>query len=269
METKDVVTVTISSLAFLLSFVATILALVRSSHEKQRAIKKEITELMGKLVATKLEGAKLYREHSGKDPAYFQAVSSILNQQNAFLINQATYLIDQVPRLVTAVEYNTIATATAETGDFVFADKYFHKAIDTSPPGYYRSLAIRSYAAHLFVQRRFAEGREAFRTSLSLLTGSSVEVRFTNGVTYQNWGWQELHNGRSPALAEPLFEKAADEFKGIENEMIRTNALNGLAAARSPVVPAFAPPLGPPPTAAATEVPPSAERSVHASATAS
>lgn len=122
METKDIVAISISSLAFLLSLVATIISVVRSKYEKQRVIKKEITDTLGKIVSTTIENAKLYRESAEKDPPYYQAVSSILSQQNAFLLQQATYLTDEVPDLVTAVEYNTIATATANAGDLISAD---------------------------------------------------------------------------------------------------------------------------------------------------
>jgi len=128
METKDVVAILISSLTFLLSLAATIISVVRSNREKQRAIKKEITDTLAKIVSTNLEHAKLSRESvlKDQDELYYQTVSGILNQQNAFLLNQATYLADQVPDLVTAIEYNTIAAATANAGDLISAERYYH-----------------------------------------------------------------------------------------------------------------------------------------------
>lgn len=229
---KETVAITISVLAFLLSLVATIVSLIRSKYEKQRAIKKEITDTLGKIVSTSIENAKLYRESAEKDPSYYQSVSSILNQQNAFLLHQATYLMDEVPTLVTAVEYNTIATATANAGDLVSAEKYYKKAIDVSPDNYYRSLAIRSYAGYLFPQRRFEEARANFSKAITLLKGGDNLVRYTNGLTYQMWAWNELNNGGSPRRAEELFESALNEFNGIDNETIRRMALSGLQAAR-------------------------------------
>ncbi len=164
---------------------------------------------------------------------YFQSLSSILNQQNAFLLQQATYLAEQVPDLVTAVEYNTIASATANAGDLIAAEKYYKKAIDVSPNNYYRSLSIRSYANYLFPQRRFEEARENFRKAISLLTGGDNMVRYTNGLTYQMWAWNESNNAASPKRAEELFESAVNEFNGIDNETVRRNALNGLQGAKS------------------------------------
>ena len=233
MEIKDIVSMSISSLAFVLSLAATTISLVRSKYEKQRAIRKEITDTLAKIVATALENARLFHETAEKDSAYFQSVSSILNQQNAFLLQQATYLTDQVPDIVTAVEYNTIASATANAGDLIAAEKYYKKAISVSPNNYYRSLAIRSYANYLFLQRRFEEARESFRKAISLLVGGDDMVRYTNGLTYQMWAWNESNNAASPKRAEELFESALNEFNGIDNEAVRRNALNGLQGARS------------------------------------
>jgi tetratricopeptide (TPR) repeat protein len=233
MDAKDLFSLSLSALAFLLSASATIISLVRSKYEKQRAIKKEITETLGKIVSTALDAAKLYREAGTSDPNYYQAVSSILNQQNTFLLNQATYLAEQVPTLMTAVEYNTIAGATASAGDLIAADRYFRKAIDASPNAYFRALAMRSYANFLFSQHRFEAGRALFKRSILLMPGSDNFVRFTNGFTYQMWGWNEANQAGAPQQAELLFESAANEYKLIDNETVRSDALNRLQLARA------------------------------------
>jgi len=101
-----------------------------------------------------------------------------------------------------------------------------------SQNNYYRSLAVRSYANYLFPQRRFEEGRENFRKAISLLPGGDNVVRLTNGFTYQMWAWNELNNAASPKRAEELFERALNEFNGIDNDTVRRSALRGLAAAK-------------------------------------
>lgn len=232
METKDIIAILISILAFVLSLAATIISIVRGKYEKERAIKKEITDTLEKIVSTSLDVAKIYHESAEKDPSYYQTVVSILSQQNTFLLRQATYLADQVPDLVTFIEYNTIAAATANSGDFMSADKLYKKAIDVSPNNYYRSLALRSYAGYLFVQHRLEEAREHFSRSVSLVTGGDNFARYTNGFTYQMWAWNELNNAKSPKRAEELFESAINEFNGIDNEEFRRNALKGLEAAK-------------------------------------
>ena len=175
----------------------------------------------------------LYCKTAQSDPTYFQAVSSILNQQNTFLLNQATYLAEQVPTLMTAVEYNTIAMATANAGDLIAADRYYKKAVDVAPNAYFRSLASRSYANFLFSQHRFDEARRLFKQSVGLLAGVGDFVHFTNGFTYQMWGWNELNVAQEKPQADIYFEIAANEFMAIENAAVRADSLMRLQLARS------------------------------------
>ena len=233
MDTKDLISVSLSVLAFILSGSATIISIVRARQEKQRAIKREITETLGRIVSTALDSAKAYRETAQSDPAYFQAVSSILNQQNTFLLNQATYLAEQVPTLMTAVEYNTIASATASAGDLIAADRYYKKAVDVAPNGYFRALALRSYANFLFQQQRFDEARRLFKQSVALIAGTGDFVHFTNGFTYQMWGWNEANLAHAKAQADVYFEIAANEFMAIENVQVRSDSLMRLQLARA------------------------------------
>lgn len=231
METKDVITVAISVSALIISTVATTISIIRGQKEKQRTVRNQITDVLSRIVAGNIENAKLYHETAQTNPEYFQAISSILNQQNAFLLNQAIYLTDQVPELVTAVEYNTLAGANANAGDLIMAEKYYRKAVAVSPNDYFRALAKRSFGTFLFAQRRFEEGREEFRKAVSLLKGGDNMVRHTNGFTYQMWAWNELNNAGSVQRAQELVESAANEFKGIDNEGVRRDALIGLKAA--------------------------------------
>jgi tetratricopeptide (TPR) repeat protein len=233
MDTKDLISVSLSVLAFILSGSATVISIIRARQEKQRAIKREITETLGRIVSTALDSAKAYRETAQSDPAYFQAVSSILNQQNTFLLNQATYLAEQVPTLMTAVEYNTIASATASAGDLIAADRYYRKAVDVAPNGYFKALALRSYATFLFPQQRFDEARRLFKQSVALIAGTGDFVHFTNGFTYQMWAWNEANVAHSKAQADVYFEIAANEFMAIENAQVRGDALMRLQLARA------------------------------------
>jgi tetratricopeptide (TPR) repeat protein len=231
MEPKDILTVTISVSALIISAVATTISIIRGQKEKQRSVRNQITDTLSQIIAGNIEKAKLYYETAEKNPEYFQSISSILNQQNAFLLNQAIYLTDQVPELVTAVEYNTLATANVDAGDLIMAERYFRKAIDASTNEYYKSLAMRSYGVFLFTQRRFEEGREVFRKSVSLLKGGDNLARQTKGFTYQMWAWNELNNAGSIGRATELVESASNEFKGIDNEAVRRDSLRGLEAA--------------------------------------
>ena len=151
-------------------------------------------------------------------------------QQSVSLVQQAMYLIEQVPKLVTAPEYNTVAITLADSGDIILADRYYRKAIDTSLDGYMKALATRSYAAFIFRQRRFEDTRELFIKSLSLFRSSDNPnlVRHVNGFTYQMWALNELQIANAEKRAEEIFESARNEFRGIDIEPIHQQALNTL-----------------------------------------
>ena len=231
METKDILTFGLALLAFVVSAISTTITIVRGRREKQRAIRNEITNVLSQIVATAIENAKLYQENNEKPTPYYQAVSSILNQRNAFLLNQAVYLSDQVPQLITAVEYNTLAAANANAGDLFTAEKFYRKAIERSNNPFYRSMALRSYGGFLFPQRRFAEAREIFRQAINLMQGNSDQVHYTNGFSYQMWAWNELVNAESTDLARQMFESAENEFRKIDNDKVGRDAIMGLYAA--------------------------------------
>jgi len=250
MEFKDVASIFISALAFILSAIATVVSTIRGKYEEQRAIRNQLSDTLNRIAMTYIDNAKLHHEMAAKDPAYYRQLSGMLNQQQTSLLNQAMYLADQLPpKIVTAVEMNTIALANFSAGDVILAEKYYHKAVDVSPSNYYRSLATRSYAEFLFTQRRFEEGRAQFRQAVSLISGGDNQTRYTNGYTYQSWAWNELNNAGARLAAGQLFESAQNEFRGIDNEEVRKNSIDALSQA----LPSLAqksgmggPPAGPP-----------------------
>lgn len=235
---KDKITLATSVCAILLSILAFINSEIKGDAERKRTIRSQLTDVLSRIIMTDLENAKFFHDLGPVDQRYYQQLSSILNQHNAFLLQQAMYLSEQIPQLVTTPDLTTIAVANANTGDLILAEEFHKKAIEASPNDYYRSIAMRGYAIFLFPQRRFEEGREQFRKAVTLLKGGDNYVRFTNGLTYQIWGFNELVSGTSPHVYEDIFEKARIEFAGIDNQIMRENALQGLEAARRGTAPA-------------------------------
>lgn len=231
METKDVLTLGVALLAFLVSAISTVITIVRGRREKQRAIRNEITHVLSQIVETALEGAKLFHENKEEPTEYYMVASSILNQRNNFLLNQAVYLCEQVPNLVTAVEYNTLAHAHVEAGELFLAERYYKQAVDTSRDRFYKAIALRSYALFLFQQHRFDEARKNFEQAIMLLPSKNSHLRYLNGTTYQMWAANELGVAGEVERAKELYANARKEFEGIENIQLRNNALTALRTA--------------------------------------
>lgn len=222
----------LSGLAFALSLYVTFRTERRASDEKRRTIRNQLTDVLARLTSLQLKNAKLMHEAKG-DALYMQSVNIALGQQNGFLIDQAFYLADQIPSLVTTYEFNTIAAASFGAGNVLAAEKYNLKAIEVAHSELYKAQATRGYAVFLFSQRRFVEGRDQFNKALALIKGGSDNLsRQTNGITYQTWAWNEQHLALSPQDANNLYDKARTEFSGIDVEFLRGSLLQGLEAVK-------------------------------------
>jgi len=234
MATKDILSLVISLIALTLSLVATYRGEKKAKLERQRTIRGQLTDVLGKLTSLQLEFAKLQKDAAG-NPEYVSAVSTVMGQQNGFLLDQAVYLSEQIPELVTTYELNTIAAANSNAGNFLVAERYYQKAISMASNNLYRALATRSYGMFLFPQGRLKEAREHFRAAIELLKGDDNLVHSSNGYSYQLWALHEFNFARSPERAHEYFEKAMQEFSSIDVEFMRSKALEGLANARKSV----------------------------------
>lgn len=228
METKDILTLGVALLAFVVSAISTTITIIRGQREKQRAIRNEITNVLSQIVETALDKARLFHESNEKPSEYYFVASSILSQRNNFLLNQAVYLSDQVPHLINAVEYNTLGHAHVEAGELMLAERYYKKAIVTSRDRFYKSVAQRSYALFLFQQQRFDDARRNFEQAIALLPSRGSHFCYQKGTTYQMWAGNELSMSGDIDQAKYLVACAAREFGGIENFQMRENALKAL-----------------------------------------
>jgi hypothetical protein len=237
METKDIATLVLSGLALCVSAVAFWVSYQRGQAEQLRAIRQQLTETTDKITETQLEYSRLMFGEAKDNIAMQQSVDGILGQRTSSLLHQAVYLTTLAPALVTAVDYNTIAYVSANAGDLVVAETNYVKAIQACLNESSRSAATRSYAVFLFSQRRFEEGRKAFRDAATLIKGADNMARMQKGVIYTSWGQCELNNASSRGQAADAFESASSEFMGIDNEVMRQNTLLRLDFAKGSQAP--------------------------------
>ena len=214
-----------------------------AQFERRMALRSELTDLLSRLIQAQLDNAKLLKEHGG-DAAYVQMVSSTLNQQNAFLLSEATLLIEQIPDLVGAVEYNTLAVSLYNTSDLVRAEDYYRRAIAAAAGPSQLTMAQRSFAQFLFYIGRIPEARTLYEAALEDLPDSDPTSPQTNGYTLQQWGWLEANLAGNHEVANELFDRAQAQFEAMDNRMLRDQLLGGLAAARQGVAVAPHPATG-------------------------
>ena len=221
METKDIATVALSALALCVSLAAFQVSYTRGRREQLRAIRQQLAETTDKIAESQLEHTKLMFGDAKADVALQRSVSGIVSQRMSALLNQAVYLTTQAPSLVSAVDYGTIASVSASTGDLALAETNYRKAIAACPTDFARSGMTRSYGNFLFSQRRFEEGRATCRNAVTLITGNDNMARAQKGSIYMNWAWCERNHANAPNQAADAFENASAEFTGIDNEGMR------------------------------------------------
>jgi hypothetical protein len=230
--------------AFVLSIISYIYSVVTKRFETQRTLRLQLSDVFTRIYSTDLESLKISGQ-IGITEMLRQSQIGQLNQQRYFLLHQAMRLAEEIPQMVTDVEYNTIAYTCANVGDPLNADRFYLKANDAAPTPVFQSSAIRSYASFLFNQHRFEEGRRQFEKAASLITGGDNAARFARGMVYQNWAFSE-QLANSPKRAEPLIESARSEYNGIDVEQFRQQLLaqleNAIAPLPKPAAPAASSP---------------------------
>lgn len=202
-----------------------------AQFERRLALRSNLTDLLSKIIRAQLDNAKLFKDHAN-DAAYMQIVSSTLNQENAFLLNEATMLMEQIPDFVGAVEYNTVAYSFVNAGEVARAEEYYRRAINVAKSPFERTTAQRSFASFLFSMGRFEEARALYRDALNQLPESDTFTRQTNGYTLQMWAWNEAFVASNPEQADQVFAQAQAEFAAVENPVRRNQLLSALAAVR-------------------------------------
>lgn len=239
---KDKATLITSIIAIILSGISLISSTIGSNFEKQRTLRSQLTDVLSRIISVgvdhikmeheiSLEKFRLKKEKIPFDTMYIQNIKMIHGQENGFLLQQARYIAEQISELVTPVEFNTIALASANAGELEMAEIYFLKSIRASNTPYLKSSSIRGYAAYLFAQNRHSEARKKFNDSITCYAETHDLAYMTNGFTYQMWLNLENSiippNTRSP-LCDQLLENAKQQFSQIKNPVMRDQALQGL-----------------------------------------
>lgn len=202
-----------------------------AQFERRLALRSELTNLLTKLIRGQIDNAKLFKEYAN-DTAYTQQLSSILNQENSFLLNEIKLLIEQIPDLVGANEFATVAYSFSNTYDVVQAEEYYRRAINVAKSPHELVVAQQALANFIFSQGRFEEARSLYQDALKQIPEESLIMHQFNGMTLQRWAWNEALIARDTLQAEELFSQALKEFESIKNPVIRRNFIDGLSSTR-------------------------------------
>jgi hypothetical protein len=224
MELKDNITLLISTVALVFSYIAW----RQKNTETERMIRSQIADIISKLISVEAEirklGARIDRK--GAAPS-LRSLRNTLTQQRDSLARQAHYLMQQSPMLVSDVDFAAVARALV-VNDSNLADQYWRKAISASS-GLVQGKHKRSYAMFLFERHERDKGRKQYEESIELLPPVSDIQRWERMWAYLNWARNEartsLPKEQKSLEVSRLVRCARDTNDGADDDARRAEGL--------------------------------------------
>lgn len=236
-------TISISAVALVVSIAAIVLSASQSRREAERGTRMQLTDVLSKISATAMERTKVVHETSGaSDQTYQRALTDALDGQQDFLLQQAKYLIDQIPHLVTSVELTNLAGTFFNRGDVMRAEDFYKQAIGAAPRGHYTLIATVAYAEFLFWQRKWGDGRKAFEDAVASISKPTSDIDYYDrGWAYERWGWSEQAAASNEPNERQRFTQAKAEYLSISDPDFRKSRVNDLESMQASLNPSPAP----------------------------
>lgn len=194
MDIKDYLTVSISSLALVVSAISLVVTFRQRAQENQRGVRKTLSETLGQLVEVSMSFAKLDAEHP-EQTDQIVSLRRMHNTQRRYLANHAEYLVEQIPGLATDIDYNLLAQAFRAIGDYDKVQKYWELCVAKSESNVIRAMNLRGHANFLFFQGSPQLGRKKYQESLELSLADTDNVRRDRADTYAMWARVEMDFG--------------------------------------------------------------------------
>ena len=157
--------------------------------QRSREMKRSVRSQMNALV---VEIVKLLR--SDPQQTDTDAGDSGQAQRAILLTRQAVYLSNQEPKLITDIEFSTIAQGLWVAGDFQLAEQFWRKSIDTASSDFMKVVGRRGYAMYLFGLGKIEEGRRQYSLGLEIADNSTDINKAMNAQTYMLWLESEARN---------------------------------------------------------------------------
>lgn len=225
----------ISALALGVSIMSALYSFHLQQAENKRSTREQLNGTVRELIKLNDEAATNWTVDPAKrDAAFHQHVSTItqtiasLSRQAIYLSN---YLADYDPKLITDVEFITIAQGLVNAGDQLTADDYWQKGIKASPTEYYRIVNIRGYADFLFRQGKYAIGRSFYQQVLKIFDNDTDFHKYTNAYTYQMWMVSEAANNFRED-AKVCYNRAKNLYESISQQYVKDDGIVRLENAR-------------------------------------
>ncbi len=198
-----------------------------SGSREEQSLRNQLNTLIKDLIDTNGQIYDLELTPANERKLNYYRKSSYFTEKQKFFAKQASWIMEQIPSLVSDSEYNLVARALYSSYDWFNAEKYCKIAIEASKEEFNMIANIRSYADFLYLTGRSEEGAEQYKNALQILPSNNDYNRSVNGYTYMMWFNNEAFaENTDPAISK--YQKAKQEFESISNTRVRLNWLNNL-----------------------------------------
>ncbi|NTS39786.1 hypothetical protein HRG84_02620 [Flavisolibacter sp. BT320] len=175
LETKDLITITLSSVAVLLSLTTFFVNLFHKQKDNLRTFRKELTDVMKEIVETNIAIAKIEIEGKVLTNKIYD-LRRTYNLRRRYLIARAEFLIKDIPQYIDHIDLSTIAQACISGGMHDKANQYFLQALRKSPKSIELIFNVRGYARFLYVSGNQGDGGKYFEDAINMLDTNSIKV---------------------------------------------------------------------------------------------
>lgn len=172
-------------------------ALLLHRSEQVTHKKEEMRSLIGKLLELRSEFETELPQIA--DPQARELAGAMLNRKKMMHLEACEAVTEQIPGHVTSSEYIVIADEMWSMSNFMAAETYYLAAIRHSRSALHKVTALRSLAGFYFgahPMRDYDKGRSYFQQAIDVLKNPQDDYSiYTQGYTYEAWGWNEIQNG--------------------------------------------------------------------------
>ncbi|CAI8990954.1 TPR_REGION domain-containing protein [Pseudomonas sp. IT-P44] len=220
MELRDYAVIA-AAVAGVAGLALSLITLLMKGEENRRTIRSQLTDVLARLNVVNAESRKYRIEtaETGLNPEK-RAMFSFYNDQRAFLVGQARYLMDQLPDHVSDSEFGLVAKALGNIGDHELACHYWEMCLERSPSDHVRGMHSRGFGGYLFGEGYPELGRFRFQNGVALIAGTSDQRRFHRVETYLRWAAAERFAGFFSEAKEVL-DKAMAEASVIRSQSVQ------------------------------------------------
>lgn len=224
MELRDYA-VFVGGIAGVAGFVLSLITLLMKGGENRRTIRSQLTDVLSRLNTVNAESRKFRIETADKKlTPEISGMFSFYNDQRSFLVGQATYLVEQIPKHVSHSEFAVIARAFGSFGDHEKACHYWERCLSCAKSDYAKGLHSRGFAGYLFDQGYYDLARQKFEESISFTSGSDDRNTHTRGETFHRWALAE-RAAHFYDEAEHLLVRSKLEFDRVQSVQLKKHGI--------------------------------------------